>query len=393
MNMGRNNKSANYDLEFIKFLVNKGYGLNQVADILDVKPSNLAGYCTTNKIKFNCKSYSLTPNQIEIAAELYNSGVSIPKLTKSFAVGKEAVWYVFKQLGIKTREANSKLYKHKSFNHDAFLDMTDEKALYFYGLLLADGNLGKNKSGEYNRVSIALKEEDKYMLQNLLDYLGSDNKIRKSGGFDKRTKKEYFSNSISFNDSVITERLISYGFSPRKTLNEKVPPEFISNSRHFWRGMVDGDGCFSVNKNSIRLSLVGSFEIVNAFNSFVESNIDIITERTPKHRDTLWCVEYSGNDARKVAKLLYEDSNIYLHRKYNLAQPEFSRGDVNHRRANCNNKFGYSGIYEECGRFRVLFKSTSDNVKFNKSFNINKLGYDQALEMAISFRKELEMYK
>lgn len=391
--MGRNSKAANYDLEFIKFLVEKGYGLNQVSQILDVKPPNLARYCAVNGIKFNCKSHSLTPNQIEIAIELYESGISMPKLTKSFAVGKDAIWYIFKQLGVKTRENNSKIYKHKNFNYDAFLDMSDEKALYFYGLLLADGNLGRNKSGEYNRVSISLKDSDKYMLQNLLDYLGSDNSVRKDGGYDRRTGKEYKSNSISFNDSVITERLVSYGFSPRKSLNEKVPPDFIAKNRHFWRGMIDGDGCLTVNRNNFRLSLVGSFEITSAFNSFIENNIDIFTKRTPKSRNGLWFIEYSGNDARRVAKLLYEDSNIHLDRKYSLAQLEFSRADINHRRSNHSNKFGYSGIYEEHGRFRVLFVSTRNNVKFNKSFNIKKLGYEKALEMAISFRKELEIYE
>lgn len=231
--MGRNTKGANYDFEFIKFLVEKGYGLNQISQILDIKMPNISRYCAANGLKINCKSYSLTPNQIEIVVELYNSGISIPSLTKSFAVGKDAIGYVFKQLGIKTREGNSKIYKHKNFNYDAFIDMTDEKALYFYGLLLADGNLGKNKSGEYNRISIALKEDDKYMLQNLLDYLGSENSVRDHGGHDLRTGKEYKSKSISFNDSLITERLVAYGFRPRKSLNEKVPPKHIATSRHF----------------------------------------------------------------------------------------------------------------------------------------------------------------
>lgn len=157
--------------------------------------------------------------------------------------------------------------------------------------------------------------------------------------------------------------------------------------------MVDGDGCLISNKSSFKVLLVSSFEIVSAFNSFVENNTNINTKRVPKLREGLWRIEYSGNDARRVATLLYEKSNIHLYRKYNLAQPEFSRTEVNHRRSNCNNKFGYSGIYEDCGRIRVIFESAPNNVKFNKSFNIKKLGYEKALEMAISFRKELEIYE
>jgi predicted DNA-binding protein YlxM (UPF0122 family) len=329
--MGRNSKAANYDLEFIKMLAEKGYGSNQVSQITMIPAPNLLAHCRRCGIHFKPVSFSLTPNQIDIAKDLYLSGKSTYKIAEDFNVNHEAVAYALKKIGVEIRDTNDKIYYHDNFNHKAFSDMSDEKSLYFYGLLLADGCLSKNKSGNYNCITIALKEEDKYMLQYFLDYLGSDNSIRDASYFDKRTNKIYYSNSISFNDTGIVSRLISYGFSPRKSLKEVVPPSPIKDSRHFWRGMIDGDGCLYKNRKSLSLRLVGSKEISTAFNDFVESNVKIITKREVKHCNNLFHIEYTGDDARRVSKLLYEDASIFLLRKKVIAESSWCDIGVNLR--------------------------------------------------------------
>jgi hypothetical protein len=322
--MGRNSKAAVYDLDFINMLAEKGYGSNQVPQITMIPAPNLLAHCRRCGIHFKPVSFNLTPNQIDIAKDLYLSGKSTYKIAEVFNIDHETVAYALKKIGVEIRPKTDKVYYHDNFNHKAFSDMSDEKSLYFYGLLLADGCLSKNKSGKYNHIAIALKEEDKYMLQYLLDYLGSDNSIRDVSYFDKRTNKTYHSNSISFNDTEIVSRLVSYGFSPRKSLKEVVPPSPIKDSRHFWRGMIDGDGCLYKKGKSLKISLVGSKEINTAFNDFVESNVKIITKREVKHRNNLFYIVYTGDDARRVSKLLYEDASIFLLRKKNIAESSWS---------------------------------------------------------------------
>ena len=389
--MAKINKAANYDMEFIKFLVEKNYTAPMIAQIIGVKVENLRRKCFISGLKFsNSLSYILTPNQQQIIIELYPQGYSSVKLANDFGVDEGTVLHILNNSGVTITDANDKIYYHSNFNHDAFEDMTNEHALYFYGLLLADGCLSKNKSGNYNRVEITLKEEDKYMLQNLLDYLGSDNSIRKITRFDKRTNKTYYANSVNFNDTNIVDRLISYGFSARKSLNEKVPPKHIASSRHFWRGMVDGDGCLSKDATSFTLSLVGSEDINKAFNEFVESNIDVITKRKIVRQGDIFNLYYSGNDARQVSKLLYENSTIFLCRKKKLAEDSWEHIGVNLRHRPINNKFGIAGVYLIGKRFKVLFNSKAHSISVTKSFSIKRLGYDEALKQAIELRKSLE---
>lgn len=155
--------------------------------------------------------------------------------------------------------------------------------------------------------------------------------------------------------------------------------------------MIDGDGCLSQKKNSFKLSLVGSFEITNAFNYFVETNIEISTKRTPKNRNGPFVIEYSGSDARKIAKVLYQDSSIHLIRKYTKAEKAIKEIDVNLKRLpKESNPFGVAGVYLIDNRFRVLFESKKHSIVIRKSFGIRKLGYDEALKLAIDLRKQLE---
>lgn len=384
----KKSNTANYNMDFIRFLVEKGYSSVAIAQIIGVKVENLRRQLHVSGLKVGAKlSNTLTPNQQQLIPELYKQGTSAVKLAKGFGVDDDTILRVLKNSCTPIRAKNDKIYYHADFNHKAFEDMRDERALYFYGLLLADGCLAKNKSGKHVRVDITLKEEDKYMLQNLLDYIGSDSSIRNASQFDKRTNKTYYANSISFNDSDIVDRLVSYGFEPRKSLNEKVPPKHIADSRHFWRGLIDGDGCLS---KDARLSLVGSYDINKAFNDFVEANIDITTKRKVVDRNGLCSVEYSGDDARRVSKLLYENSTVSLDRKRFLAEASWKDIGVNLRRRPLNNKFGIAGVYLIGKRLRVLFENKARNISVNKSFSIKELGYDEALRQAIELRKNLE---
>ena len=321
--MGRNNKAAFYDKNFIEFLCNKGYNNYVISQILGVKIGNIARYIVANKIarRYNI-SKTLTPNQVDIAIREYSEGKTQFEIAKGFSTSVDNIWYLFKKINIETREPNDKIYKHSNFNNNAFYDMTDEFPCYYYGLLLADGCLTKNKSGKYNSVSIYLKSQDRYMIENLHNYLGMDTKIHDRKHYDKRTSKIYESSGFSFNDTNITNRLVSYGFAPRKSLAEVPPPCNISNNRNFWRGVIDGDGCVRVSdRNYLSINLVGSYDIVKAFYNFIEMNITIKTHRKIKEINKLHSVTFTGEDARNIARLLYQNSNIHLHRKFNVVSP------------------------------------------------------------------------
>lgn len=313
---------ANYDIDFIKFLVEKHYSLTDIADILGVSKYNLYPICSRNGIQVhNEVSNRLTWFQTKMVVDLYKEGESSALLADKFNVSQACVLYILKNLGIKIRDSNDKLYKNCKINLNAFSDVNEESCAYFYGLLLADGCLTKNKSGDYHRVSISLKSEDGYILQRMLNYIGYDNgcNIKYSSNFDSRTNNTYEKCYAYFNDSTIVERLVSYGFSPRKSLNEVLPENGLEKNRHFWRGIIDGDGGVYLKNNNPKILIVGSSAIVNGFLKFCRESAGITINYKVACRKNLYSTEICGRNARLVAEVLYSDCNLYLKRKHCVA--------------------------------------------------------------------------
>ena len=210
------------------------------------------------------------------------------------------------------------------YNEDAFLDFdTDKTAQYFYGFMLADGNIRRG----LDTVSVTVKDTDRDVLDKLCNYVikkGREVKLSETP-LDKRTGKIYKRAAFNFAHKEIIKRLINQGLEPAKSGKEKLPKFDWMNSRDFWRGVVDGDGCLSPNTNTI--SLIGSIEVVTGFINFLDTNIGLITKRKARivNGKTLdyAVVAITGKDAKNTIKFLYEDAHIYLDRKFELAKKYF----------------------------------------------------------------------
>lgn len=91
--------------------------------------------------------------------------------------------------------------------------------------------------------------------------------------------------------------------------------------RHFIRGYVDGDGCLCTykNKNSIKteLSLVGTKKFLNVVNKLFKNVGNIKNKSCKNWENRAYELKFSSVPSRKIARFLYENSKIYLERKYN----------------------------------------------------------------------------
>ena len=119
--------------------------------------------------------------------------------------------------------------------------------------------------------------------------------------------------------------LNNLGCTPRKSLILKFPQKEIfqdkSLIRHFIRGYFDGDGCLSYIKSIKTFSPVCEFL---GTKEFLESlkNYCFILENKNIHRksnENVYGITCSHNEASKLLHYLYDNSNIYLQRKYNRA--------------------------------------------------------------------------
>ena len=67
-----------------------------------------------------------------------------------------------------------------------------------------------------------------------------------------------------------------YGFTPRKSWDGCITDQRLLNSRHFWRGMIDGDGSIGYRKRDgyPLLSLVGTKIMIDQFRYFIYKEKD-----------------------------------------------------------------------------------------------------------------------
>lgn len=106
--------------------------------------------------------------------------------------------------------------------------------------------------------------------------------------------------------------LILYGCTPRKSLTLKFP-NIIDFKNDFIRGYIDGDGCIYVSKKKASLDkvfILGTEDFLNTINNHFSKNNKLI------NHGNFYELTYSGNTARNLLKLLYENSTIHLERKF-----------------------------------------------------------------------------
>lgn len=366
------NQKYIYDIDFIKFLTDKGYCLEHISQITGISSTNLSAFFRKNNIKRNYVTDLVTPFQYQVLLDRYKSGMTLKESVKGFDVSSITFGAWLKKEGIAARKFNdyvdykpeqhelnkliddyisgkslrtlakinktsndkikSKLqelgyeYLHSDHrfpgkNHKAFSDINEEACAYFYGLLLGDGCLTRNDA-----VVITLKGNDASILLKLQEYLGYSTNFKMIdrpivGHNDECGTFAHF----NFSDPVVVNRLKEFGLSSAKSGKEVVPECFKLN-RHFWRGLIDADGCPSVKRSTnqsfnAHLSLVSSEECVNDFKYFCESIIKCnVTISNHNKCDKIMYATLSGNSARKIMMYLYDDCELFLPRKADIAK-------------------------------------------------------------------------
>ena len=241
--------------------------------------------------------------------------------------------------------ANGRGHRKHTVDEHAFDRISSESAAYWLGFLSADGTVvcpvgerfpdtidparplrGKSKS--YS-VQLELQAEDRAHLEKFKAFLHSSAPItlKTSVLSGKRVQQP----RITISSKRITQRLISLGVGPNKSTNLRpcadVPPHLL---RHYWRGLVDGDGSVSMrrpNKKRRRtspdwvLSLIGTEAICAGFLYYLRAcGVKTDVRVRPAKGSGVGiarCVEVGGvRLAQAVARLLYGDATVYLDRKH-----------------------------------------------------------------------------
>lgn len=222
-----------------------------------------------------------------------------------------------------------------SLVEDYFEVIDNEHKAYWLGFLMADGCILdmplSNGTKIPRTVQIMVSLCDIEIVHNFMHDIELDKNIR----YDSRVsihgeKLEYC--KVTAGSSKMCNDLIRHGCTQRKSKILKFPVTVPDNLiRHFIRGYFDGDGSVwycerlqerkdrknpSIQRN-FRSTFQGTSDFLEGVKSNLEANGMTIGNVRKGHGDVS-CIEFGARDTMiKFYHYLYDDSTIFLKRKYN----------------------------------------------------------------------------
>ncbi len=201
-------------------------------------------------------------------------------------------------------------------NEDYFSHWSSSMA-YILGFILADGCI---INGTYKGYSDSLKFgvqcRDIDILEKIKLELSSNHKISKGNN----------AAHFTITSQKIVDDLKRLGIKYRKSLNENVPKVPNVYNKDFIRGVVDGDGSIRFdNRNYPALSVYGGINTITHIRAYFFRELGAYSTLTrlkysEQCKAYLYSISYRSNTAKKLIIHLYNDSQIYLERKFLLAK-------------------------------------------------------------------------
>jgi len=201
----------------------------------------------------------------------------------------------------------------KYLNHEAF-DIVTNDAAYWIGFLFADGSVIQQQKGA-PQVQLRLSEIDRGHLEKFREFLDSTHAITTSppgnfGGYQSRASARY----------AVTSRRLAGRLLEMGRYEGTIAPE-LATSRHFWRGVVDGDGSIYILKTGYSgISLVGSQRLLEAFLGFLRER-SLSGRMTIRPHKSIHGLSTASYLAELIIDELYRNATTALDRKAAAAAP------------------------------------------------------------------------
>lgn len=275
------------------------------------------------------------------------------------------------------------------YNKDYFEIINSEDKAYWLGFLQADGCITRFYKGSELRsmsLEVTLSEKDKEHLEKFNHCLESNVPIKEKSV--KLSGKQYKSFRLVINCTKLCYDLINLGCTPQKTYTikfpneQQVPKKFI---RDFLRGFFDGDGCISITtmcaKPHIVTKITGMKDMLLSISDYLLENQIICTRPSldkDKRRECVYDLSIYGTDTNKdFLSYLYDNSNVYLSRKYNSYIDFYDGYDYKNNKRGVyydkSSKTYIANIYQN-GKRKILgkFKNIDDAILARKQAEIKK---------------------
>ncbi len=258
--------------------------------------------------------HRLTLSQKEELCHRYQSGETTPDLADYYQVSVPAICGLLDRRNVK-RRSRKECGATCTLNHDAFAKLTPE-ACYWIGFLFADGTIVRRSGSP--EIAIVLGDTDRSHLERFRQFLGSTHAITyiqpNSTGFGNGANHRF-----SFRSERIADRLTQLGMVGSL---DRSPSPLLQKSSHFWRGVVDGDGCIGLlsgkRHHVSRIELVGGRVLLEQFVVYVKTVCPDANLTVRPHK-SIYRVGTSGKNAKIIIEALYSQMAVGLERKTNAA--------------------------------------------------------------------------
>jgi len=259
----------------------------------------------------------LKEEQQKLVCIWYLIGLSLTQCAQKFNCSRDYYHKILKKCNIPRRTISETSRKYK-VNVDFFEKIDSPEKAYWLGFLTADGCV----VGKYH-VKLELSLNDNNHLVKFKNTLSSEHPIKYR--INNRGRKCC---NIKITSKKMVKDLRKLGVIPRKALVVKPYLGITQDLKeHYFRGLVDGDGCISKRRTRKHwfVGLSGTKEICEAFRTWVLSftNCRAKVRKTYKKNGKVYNIGFSGIQLpKKIANKLYSNSSYLtsLDRKEALAK-------------------------------------------------------------------------
>ncbi len=304
--------------------------------------------------------------------DLYQKNIRIRQIIKNEKTNPGMIYFILKKYNIPHRPP----YYHRkhTMNERYFKNIDTEEKAYWVGFISADGNI-LNRPGERYVLRVALQIGDKSHLLKFkkhIEYSGNltfISQILKNG-------KPYSLWNITINSKKMIMDLEKLDIGPNKTKTitpcKLIPKKLI---RHYWRGLIDGDGHISKDIRGWKIGLAGNKFMTEGFRQFIIMNnikskakIHIKPKSTTGYYSS--AMVYAGTKLIKnIVDLLYNDSNIFLDRKMELVKKIMKTPDWNYKYLHISRE-QFENQYIKLGNWYDVMRSF--NIPIGSSYKLRK---------------------
>lgn len=182
-----------------------------------------------------------------------------------------------------------------------FFEHLTEYSFYTLGIICSDGTLYRDR----NIIAILMNDRD--VVEKIDKAISTKARSRVKQVKDGRFR-------LRIENNKLYNEVLDLGIKPNKSKTLKIP-RVCKFNRHFWRGMIDGDGWISCKE----IGLCGTISVCKDFLNFVKSlkintNSHVLVDKTSTNFAR---IKINGQFAKQLGTILYQNALIYGERKYN----------------------------------------------------------------------------